>query len=240
MIKPIQKLLDLYRLPFQVSQTKDIAKNTLALTAMEKLLSPGIFFPISSPSLEPNSLLQVVNDIIINQKSVVVEVGPGLSTVVLCRLKKMNNLKFSFFAIESNADWLSLIQNQLKTEGLEDMVQLIHAPLEPCPISFKPGYQWYSLPILDQYFSSVSNIDLVLVDGPPAYEPRIQFSRYPAFPYFQKKLKSSYSFYLDDVHRKGETTILEAWSTLGGVASQRLSNTFGVVAKDLPFVPFLL
>lgn len=240
MNKLINRLLELYRLPFSLSQTTQIARNTFALSALEKLLRPGIFFPVTSPSLEPHSLLQVVNDIVVNQKKVVVEIGPGLSTIAICRLKRLNNLDFRFYSIESNSDWIDLIKNQLKTEGLEDMVTIIHAPLENCRLGYQPGYQWYAIGELDKYFAEEKQVDLVLVDGPPAYESRIMFSRFPAYPYFKDKLASGYSFYLDDVFRSGESKILQEWSKSAGVNPRYLNPTFAVLAKDLPFFPFMV
>lgn len=239
MKKLINRILELYHLPFTLRQNTQIVRNTFALTALEKLLSPGIFFPISTPSLELHSLLQVVNDIIINQKKTVVEIGPGLSTIVLCRLKKLNNLPFRFYAVESNAAWIDLIINLLKAEGLEEMVTLIHAPLEDCPLGYAADYQWYSLSALDRHFSGEQKIDLVLVDGPPAYQADIQFSRYPALPYFKNKLGPSFSFYLDDAARAGETEILKRWHKSVEIKPLYLSSSFAVLTKDLPFYPFI-
>ncbi|MCW3064342.1 MAG: Methyltransferase domain, partial [Solirubrobacterales bacterium] len=54
-------------------------------------------------------------------------------------------------------------------------------------------------------------IDLLLVDGPPAFEPEIALSRYPALPVLAERLAPDATVVLDDIDRPGELAILETW-----------------------------
>jgi hypothetical protein len=52
------------------------------------------------------------------------------------------------------------------------------------------------------------------VDGPPAYREEIQYSRFPAVPFFQGELAPHSTVILDDINRPGEQEILRRWQAL--------------------------
>jgi hypothetical protein len=52
---------------------------------------------------------------------------------------------------------------------------------------------------------------VLLVDGPPAFAPALGFSRYPALPALAERLVPDATVVLDDIDRRGELRILEAW-----------------------------
>jgi hypothetical protein len=54
-------------------------------------------------------------------------------------------------------------------------------------------------------------LDLVIVDGPTAYEPGKAKSREPALPLNRPFLSERAVVILDDVNRKGESEILDRW-----------------------------
>ena len=68
--------------------------------------------------------------------------------------------------------------------------------------------QWYAQRALR---SLPRRIDLLLVDGPPAFEPEIELSRYPALPALAERLAPDATVVLDDIDRRGELRTLEAW-----------------------------
>ncbi len=52
------------------------------------------------------------------------------------------------------------------------------------------------------------------MDGPPAYEEEIKYSRYPAVPYFLQQLAEDFTIILDDANRQGEQEIIQRWQKL--------------------------
>ena len=68
--------------------------------------------------------------------------------------------------------------------------------------------QWYAQRALR---SLPRRIDLLLVDGPPAVEPEIELSRYPALPALAERLAPDATVVLDDIDRRGELRTLDAW-----------------------------
>ena len=81
------------------------------------------------------------------------------------------------------------------------------AALEPHPLALN-GLHWYAQHALP---SLPPRIDLLLVDGPPAFEPHIELSRYPALPALAERLVPDATVILDDIDRPGELRILETW-----------------------------
>ena len=81
------------------------------------------------------------------------------------------------------------------------------APLEPHPLALN-GLHWYAQRALP---SLPPRIDLLLVDGPPAFEPHIELSRYPALPALAERLAPDATVILDDIDRPGELRILKTW-----------------------------
>ena len=58
--------------------------------------------------------------------------------------------------------------------------------------------------MLGPALAGIQAVDLLLVDGPPAYRPEIALARYPAGPYFAPRLSQRCAVFLDDAGREGE------------------------------------
>ena len=54
-------------------------------------------------------------------------------------------------------------------------------------------------------------IDLLVVDGPPADEEKDKHARYPAVPFVRDHLAQDYTIMLHDIIRAGEQEILIRW-----------------------------
>lgn len=180
-----------------------------ALSLLQPLLAGKPFLPMSGSSLRPLCLVYIVNDIVINQRRHIIEFGAGISTLLIARLLKINNIAATVTSFDHNEPWLRVLKNALKKEGLAGKVNLVHAPLTPCEIALENN-AWYNTDVIKKHTHG-KQYDLMIVDGPPAYEPSIATSRYPALPYLAEKLAERASVYLDDASRHGEQIILEKW-----------------------------
>jgi predicted O-methyltransferase YrrM len=110
-------------------------------------------------------------------------------------------------SLEHDETWATRVRGELAAAGHAGIAQVALAPLEPHPLA-RDGLPWYAQRALS---SLPRRIDLLLVDGPPAFDPEIELSRYPALPVLAERLARDATVVLDDIDRRGELRILEAW-----------------------------
>jgi len=135
----------------------------------------------------------------------VVELGAGMSTVVIARL--LAERGGTLASVEHDPTWADLIRGQLELEGLQGTAGLLSAPLEPNAESWS-GAPWYSA---DAIASLPGAIDLLLVDGPPGSPEESAHSRYPALGALAGRLAEDSVVILDDADREPEREIVERW-----------------------------
>jgi predicted O-methyltransferase YrrM len=180
-----------------------------ALEALRPLLDAGGYLPWTEGALRPAALVTVCNEIVFADRREVVELGSGVSTVVLARLMRERGGRLR--SLEHDPEWAGVVRSLLKGEGLTDVAQLIEAPLEPHAQSLG-GAPWYP----DAAVGGLpEGIELLLVDGPPGYGEGMERSRYPALPALDGKLAPGAMVVLDDAARPGEREILKRWEAQG-------------------------
>lgn len=136
----------------------------------------------------------------------ILELGGGTSTIWMGYLTE--DLGTRIFSVDHLDDYLKSTSDYVERHGFVGRIECRLAPLEQVTVE-ENEYSWYSVDRL----SDISNVDLLLVDGPPeSTGPR---ARYPALPLLQEKLRPGAVVVLDDTHRAGEQAILEAWARLG-------------------------
>jgi len=113
-------------------------------------------------------------------------------------------------SFDHDEQWLQFLRASLEREGLTNYIEFVYAPLTSCKTALD-NTTWYDTGLVEKYTKGKS-FDMLLVDGPPAYEPSIARSRYPALPCVIDKLADHASIYLDDANRPGEQFILDKWS----------------------------
>lgn len=193
------------------SSTVEDLKDVLAMNYLAPLA--GQYFPWSAYALRPSGLVKILNQILIYRHLTIVECGGGASTLYIARLFQRNGISGHLYCIEHSLEWLDFLQERLAQENLESYVTLIHAPLKSCELSLE-NLDWYDTEKIRQQFSASQKIDCLLVDGPPAYLPGMQFARFPALPFFQAQLAPNATVVLDDINRSGEQEILRRWQAL--------------------------
>jgi predicted O-methyltransferase YrrM len=173
---------------------------------LRPLLDAGAFLPWTEGAMSPAGLATIATEISLAERRQIVELGSGVSTVVLARLGR--ELGGRVFAVEHSPGWAGWVRRALERDGLEEVATVIEAPLTPNPRSLE-GAPWYdedALSALPQ-----EGIELLLVDGPPGYGEGMSRSRYPALPALADRLAPGALLILDDAEREGEREILEAW-----------------------------
>lgn len=212
-------------------------ENIMGMLALQPLLNGKPYLPFTNTSLKQCAMAHLLNDIVINERKNILELGSGLSTIMMARLIDSNKLRTSITSVDHNADWILKVKEMLRHEGLGDKVKFIHAPLETKKRYALRDYLWYDENILSAEFMKPFadtqiriRFDLVLVDGPPAYNEDIMYSRAFAFPFLRDHLKQSFTVMLDDVNRLGEKHALKQWEEILG-PSKIYHNQLGVITN---------
>jgi len=153
----------------------------------------------------PAGFVAVCAEVSRRDRPTVVECGSGFSTLRLAEL--VHARAGRLISLEHDASWAARVHDELAAAGLAQTATVVLAPLEPHPLG-RDGLHWYAqhgLGLLPQC------IDVLLVDGPPAFEPGAGLSRYPALPALAERLSPDAVVILDDIDRPGELEVLQAW-----------------------------
>jgi len=187
---------------------ENAAHDARAATELSRL---GIdYLPWSRSALRPAALASVLNDVIVNRRKRVVELGAGISTIYLAKV--LARTGGQLISVDHNQEWLGIVEDLLKSHDLFDSVQLVEAPLTPIRNS-PTSLAWYDTNAVVGAIGE-SEVDLVLIDGPLAHDEARQLARYPAFPVLREKLSSRCALMLDDADRTGEREIIKRWQAL--------------------------
>lgn len=191
---------------------------------------PGPYLPWGSGSMRPAGLVQVCNDVVLNDRRHIVELGSGVSTVVLARL--LTQLggagRRSLVAVEHDARWRRWVVGQLTAEGVAADVVVVEAPLRP--LAGTAGLSWYDQAAVD---AAIDVIDLLVVDGPPAFEPGHGLARLRALAVLRDRLVPGATVVLDDIERPGEQEVLRRWEDDFGLSFRHVPET-GVAMATIP------
>ena len=197
-------------------------RDLLAWQVLRPLLDGRPYLPWTEGSLRPAALVAVLNEIVFYERRVIVELGSGISTIVIGRL--LAERGGTLTTIEHDPDWSAIVHGQLEREGLAGTVELVNAPLEPHPDAWDEA-PWYSL---DALAPLPDSIDLLLVDGPPGYGEGMAHSRFPALPALADRLAPHALVILDDANREPEREIVERWQQLLPEWSFGVDDTVGL------------
>ena len=206
-----------------------------ALSALGAL--PGPYLPWGSGAMRPSGLVLVCNDVVLNERRRIVELGSGISTVLLARLLAQRSPTGGrLAAIEHDARWARWVAGQLAREGVGDDVVVIEAPLPlGHPAVDEQLWWWYDETAvaagLDTAFGG-EPIDLLIVDGPPAFAVGHGTSRYSALPVLRERLAPGATVVLDDIERPGEQVVLERWEHEFGLRFDRRPAGVAIATVD--------
>lgn len=198
-----------------VQSTLDI-HDILAIQALAPLSSS--YLPWTISAMRPSGLVAVLNEILVNRRRCVVELGSGISTCYIGRLLRQHGGRLT--TVEHDERWADWLEDFLAGEQLTDVVSIVRAPL----VSISPGWPgeettWYERSRLTDALDG-QHIDLLLIDGPPAYRAGREHSRYPALPILAPMFAEDHAIILDDIDRTGEQEIVDVWERDFGITFQ--------------------
>ena len=200
------------------------AEDLHAWQVLRPLLDLGGYLPWTSGAMRPAGLVDVCNEIVLGGRSRVVELGAGASTTLLARLLRTRGGRL--FAIEHDEAWAAHVAAQLRSEDLGAFASVIHAPLEAAADD-ADELSWYSRETLGRVARD-ETIDLLIVDGPPAYADGHELARLPALPELLSRLAPGAAVVLDDIEREGEQQVLEHWERATPFRFERLPSGIAI------------
>jgi len=205
---PLQKLREMVARQRRIEST---AIEHMAYTMLTPYL-PKNHYPITNFMMLPSAVLTLMNDMIMNQRKTIVELGSGFSTLVLARFIVSHNLDVTYHSIDHDEEWYGILHRQLVAEGLTDIVTHHHAPLTASDYTYQPNLTWYDPAKLDAL--ALQSVDLLIIDGPPAFSHT--HNRYGAVNYFKERLTEGATIFVDDATRSGEQAMMTVWSDATG------------------------
>jgi rhodanese-related sulfurtransferase len=171
------------------------AEDAKALQALAPLQAS--FLPWTSSSMRPAAILAVTSDIAINQRRVVVECGSGNSTIFAARVLSQHGIDGHVHSLDHDPRWADHTARAIARENLQQWASVTYAPLVS---------GWYD----ESRIPAVEDIELLIVDGPPAYESELETAREPALEVFWDRLAPGATIILDDSWRRGERNAIAA------------------------------
>lgn len=182
------------------------------------LFSPDAVLPrLGGFALRAETLLWIVHRILNEKPEYIVECGSGTSTVWMAAVCKHLG-RGRVYALENDTFYAEQTRAYIRRNGLEDYASVLDAPLEK---SGDSGSPWYSN---DAVKKLPGNIDLLLVDGPPAAVGPL--ARMPVVKSMAGLLRNGSVVVIDDANRSDERRLHDEWlrSSSGG-------SSFSTIAK---------
>lgn len=157
-------------------------------------------------ALTADAAALLAREVALQRPRTVVELGSGVSTLLLARLfKEMGCGKV--FSLDHDPGWANITRRHLAASGVADYAEVLEAPLSRQCFG-DTEYDWYTLP---EAVRGLDHIDFLIVDGPPAALNPTGMPRYPALPAFIKQLSPQAIVYVDDAKRPQEQAMIERW-----------------------------
>lgn len=187
---------------------KNMQVNTYSNALISNILGNS-YLPRTGMSLSAHSLSYLLNEILINNRTNIIEFGSGISTILMAKLAVTNKIKLKITSVDEDNDWIIKLNEILSLENLQQFVEFIYAPIKNS-YSQNRQYLWYDEDILNKEIKN-QRFDMIIVDGPKAYEDGKSLIRYGALPFIFNKLQEDFVVFLDDINRVGEKSIITNW-----------------------------
>lgn len=176
-----------------------------ALQNLNALLPAGDVLPATRVwAASPDLLLMLVDLVISERPSLVVECGSGASTLWLALAMRRFGIDGRIIALDHDPVFGGKTRDFLARHDVSDFAEVRDAPLEN--FSLDGGtYSWYARAAWDD----LSGIDLLFVDGPPAATGHQ--ARYPALPLLSESLSPAATAVLDDLIVPDMQEVVRRW-----------------------------
>ena len=152
----------------------------------------------------PDLLLALVDLVITERPSLIVECGSGASTLWLALALRRFGIDGRIIALDHDPVFSGQTRDFLARHDVLDLAEVRDAPLESFSLDGET-YSWYARTA----WEDLAGIDLLFVDGPPAATGHQ--ARYPALPLLNKSLSPIATIVLDDLIVPDMREVLPRW-----------------------------
>jgi predicted O-methyltransferase YrrM len=152
----------------------------------------------------PDLLVVLVDLVITERPSLVVECGSGASTLWLALAMRRFGIDGRIIALDHDPVFGGKTRDLLARHDVGDLAEVRDAPLESFSLDGET-YSWYAR----RAWEDLTGIDLLFVDGPPATMGHQ--ARYPALPLLSGSLSPVATAVLDDLVVPDMQKVLRLW-----------------------------
>ena len=152
----------------------------------------------------PDLLLLLVDLVITERPSLVVECGSGASTLWLALAMRRFGVDGRIIALDHDPVFAGKTRDFLARHDVRELAEVRDAPLESFSLDGE-SYSWYAR----RAWEDLTGIDLLFVDGPPAATGHQ--ARYPALPLLSGALSPAVTVVLDDLVVPDMQKVLQLW-----------------------------
>jgi predicted O-methyltransferase YrrM len=186
-------------------EIKQTFRQMEALQNLSAVLPANDILPVTRGWAASPDLLAVLVDLVITERpSLVVECGSGASTLWLALAMRRFEIDGRIIALEHDAVFGGSTRDFLARHDVRDLAEVRDAPLESFSLDGET-YSWYAR----RAWEDLTGIDLLFVDGPPATTGRQ--ARYPALPLLYGSLSPDAIVVLDDLVVPDMQKVLRLW-----------------------------
>jgi predicted O-methyltransferase YrrM len=187
---------------------KEIRQTFRQLEAVQNLsamLPASDVLPATRGWAASPDLLVVLVDLVISERpSLVVECGSGASTLWLALAMRRFGIDGRIIALDHDPVFGGKTRDLLARHDVRDLAEVRDAPLESFSLDGET-YSWYAR----RAWEDLTGIDLLFVDGPPATTGHQ--ARYPALPLLGGALSPAATAVLDDLVVPDMQKVLRRW-----------------------------
>jgi predicted O-methyltransferase YrrM len=202
-----QRTLDAVR-RIEAGIPREIKQTFRQLEALQNLSSMlpahDVLPPTRGWAASPDLLMVLVDLVITERPSLVVECGSGASTLWLALAMQRFEIDGRIIALEHDPVFAGKTREILARHDVRDLAEIRDAPLESFSLDGQT-YSWYAR----RAWEDLTGIDLLFVDGPPATTGHR--ARYPALPLLSGSLSPVATAVLDDLVVSDMQDVLRLW-----------------------------
>lgn len=185
-----------------------LSQHTAEIVNANALAALNLRFPVffGGPSVDATHARILIQQLVYRTPNTIAELGSGTSTILIAKaMQLLGSTEHLHVSIDHELRYLDVTKKYAKLNGVFDSIKFAHCPLRSLDI--EQG-EWYSN--VPEALEG-RKIDLLIIDGPPAYESGKQRARGPALHVLFPHLAEDCTILLDDANRPGERQIVEQW-----------------------------
>jgi predicted O-methyltransferase YrrM len=186
-------------------EAKQTFRQLEALQNLSAVLPANDVLPATRGWAASPDLLVVLVDLVITERpSLVVECGSGASTLWLALAMRQFEIDGRIIALDHDPVFGGKTRDFLARHDVRDLAEVRDAPLESFSLDGET-YSWYA----KRAWEDLTGIDLLFVDGPPAATGHQ--ARYPALPLLSGSLSPVATVVIDDLVVPDMQKVLRLW-----------------------------